>query len=76
MKDASDFKRYKIYENEKLITKAMNFLKYADPDHATREDAISYLEFMQTVAVEVAHTIPDSLEEYFEAYKSQHKNKD
>ena len=71
MTDRSDFKRYKIYENEKLIAKAMNFLKYNDPENATREDAISLLAFMQTAAKEVANTLPNSFEEYYKAYKQQ-----
>lgn len=48
------FKRYNIYDDEALIAKAMTYLQYNDPDAATREDAISLLAFMQTVAKSVA----------------------
>lgn len=71
MTDQNDFKRFNIYENDELIEKAMNYLAYADPANASREDAVSLLEFMQITAKEVANTLPDSFEEYFEAYKAQ-----
>jgi hypothetical protein len=71
MTDQSDFKRYNIYENEELIAKTMDNLKYIDPEHATREDAISLLEFMQTTAKVVADTLPDNFDQYYKAYKAQ-----
>lgn len=71
MTDQNDFKRFNIFEDEELITKAMNYLAHADPANASREDAISLLAFMQTTAKEVANTLPDSFEDYFKAYKEQ-----
>jgi uncharacterized protein YktA (UPF0223 family) len=69
MNGSDDFKRPDIHD-EKLIAKAMNYLKYHDPEKATREDAISLLEFMQTVAKEVAETVSaDSFDDYYKAYK-------
>jgi uncharacterized protein YktA (UPF0223 family) len=49
----------------------MKYLKYNDPENATREDAISLLAFMQTVAKGVATTL-DS--ETFDKYYQQFKN--
>ena len=75
MTDLSQFKKVDIHD-EKLITTAMNDLKYIDPDHATRDDAISFLEFMQTAAKEIASRVSiDSFEEYYKAYRAQRKNR-
>lgn len=71
MLDENDFKKHNFSQDEEFIAKAMNYLKYVDPEHATREDAISYLEFMQTVGKQVAKTTPLSFEEFFEEYKKQ-----
>jgi hypothetical protein len=70
MADHDDFKRMDIYD-EALITKAMNHLTHADPQNATREDAISLLTFMQTVAKSIADTSTMSLEDYYKLYKEQ-----
>ena len=71
MTDLSEFKKIDIHD-EKLISKVMNDLKYLDPDHATRDDAISFLEFMRTAAKEIAqHVSIDSFEDYYKAFKKQ-----
>ena len=71
MTDRNDLKRPDIYD-EALIAKAMNHLKYADPAHATREDAISLLAFMQTVAKEVApHVNINDFDELYKLYKER-----
>lgn len=72
MADQDDFKRLDI-NDEALIEKAMNHLKYADPEHATREDAISLLAFMQTVAKSIADTSTMTLDDYYKLYKD-HKS--
>jgi hypothetical protein len=74
MINSDDFKRLDIHDEE-LIAKTMNYLKYHDPENATREDAISLLAFMQTVAKEVAETMSaDSFDDYYKAYK-EHRAK-
>jgi|GEM_PF-2311308 len=74
MADQNNFKRPSIYD-EQLIAKVMNHLKYADPDHATREDAISLLAFMRTVAKEVAPQVNlNNFDEIHKAYK-EYRNK-
>lgn len=48
----------------------MKYLKYNDPENCSREDAISLLAFMQTVAKEVAPRLDaDSFDEYYQKYK-------
>lgn len=75
MTDSDEFKRLDITD-EKLIAAALNYLKLNDPDNATREDAISLLAFMQTVAKEVASTMSEaSFDEYYESYKQQRDKK-
>lgn len=66
-----DFKQVDI-NDEELIAVAMNYLKYHDPENATREDAISLLAFMQTVAKSVATTMSaEDFDKYYEAYKEE-----
>ena len=71
MLDKNDFQKSNLAEDEQIITKAMNYLKYTDPDHATRDDAISYLEFMQTVAEQTAKVIPLDFDAFYEDYKKR-----
>lgn len=69
-----DFKQVDI-NDEGAITIAMNYLKYHDPENATREDAISLLAFMQTVADGVASTMSiEDFDKYYEEYKAQRDN--
>jgi len=76
MTDQGDFKRLNIYEDETLIAKAMNHLKYVDPDNATREDAVSLLAFMQTIAQQAPqHISAASFDESYKAYKEQQPKK-
>lgn len=70
----TDFQQIDI-NDEKLIGVAMNYLKYHDPENATREDAISLLSFMQTVAKGVASTMSaEAFDEYYNEYKAQRDN--
>lgn len=72
MADLSEFKKVDIHD-ERLIAKVMNDLKYIDPDHAGRDDAISFLEFMQTAAKEIATQVSaDSFEDFYRAFKARH----
>lgn len=70
----TDFEQIDI-NDEKLIAVAMNYLKYHDPENATREDAISLLSFMQTVAKGVASTMSvETFDKYYSKYKEQREN--
>ncbi|HSX05436.1 MAG TPA: hypothetical protein VLF69_03140 [Candidatus Saccharimonadales bacterium] len=76
MLDKNDFQKSNFAEDEAVIAKAMQYLKYVDPDHAAREDAISYLEFMQTVAEQVAKVTPLDFDAFYEDYKKQQAEKE
>jgi len=72
----TEFNERPSINDEKLIAAAMNYLKYHDPENATREDAISLLAFMQTVAKGLSTTMSEaSFDEYYEAYKEQRNKK-
>lgn len=72
----TEFNKRPSINDEKLIAAAMNYLKYHDPENATREDAISLLAFMQTVARGLSTTMSEvSFDEYYEAYKEQQRTK-
>lgn len=74
MNDTEFTKRPSITD-EKLIAAAMTYLKYHDPSNATRDDAISLLAFMQTVAKEVSTTMAEeAFDKYYEAYKEHRAN--
>ena len=45
--------------NEADIDKTIAYLKTIDPEHATPEDAIAYLEYYQTVIHELGHQFSD-----------------
>lgn len=71
----TEFSERPSINDEKLIAAAMNYLKYHDPENATRENAISLLAFMQTVAKEVSTTMTEeAFDKYYEAYKEQQTN--
>jgi hypothetical protein len=67
--DLSQFERVDIYDEE-LIAKVMNFLMLKDPSHATHDDAISYLKFMQRTAKEIATRVSiDNFDDFYQAFK-------
>lgn len=71
----TDFQQIDI-NDEKMIAIAMNYLKYHDPENATREDAISLLSFMQTIAKGVASAMSiEDFDKYYEEYKAQRDNR-
>lgn len=70
MADHDEFRRIDI-NDEAMIEKAMTHLRYADPQNATRDDAISLLAFMQTVAKSIADTSTMTLDDYYQLYKDQ-----
>lgn len=53
----ADYKPYEMTEVD--IDKVIAYLKTIDPDHATPEDAIAFLEYYQTVFHELGHVLTD-----------------
>lgn len=52
--------QYEPYElSEEDIDKTIAYLKTIDPEHATPEDAITFLEYYQTVFHELGHTLSE-----------------
>ena len=69
MMDLNSFDKVDIHDDE-LIATIMSYLKYADREHAARDDAISFLEFMRTAAKEIAARISiENFDEYYRAFK-------
>ena len=65
----SDFKPYEM--NEAAIDKTIAYLKTIDPEHATPEDAIAYLEYYQTVIHELEHQLSDDeLQQLYEEFSA------
>lgn len=68
----NDFNSRPSITDENLIAAAMKYLQYHDPANATRENAISLLAFMQTVAKELSMTTSEvDFDAHYEAYKEQ-----
>ena len=66
----SDFKPYEM--NEADIDKTIAYLKTIDPEHATPEDAIAYLEYYQTVIHELGHQLSDDeLQQLYEEFSTR-----
>ena len=66
----SDFKPYEM--NEADIDKTIAYLKTIDPEHATPEDAIAYLEYYQTVIHELGHQLSDDeLQQLYEDFSAK-----
>jgi len=69
MANLDDLKPYE--PNEEDINKALNYLRIYDPEHATREEAESFLAFMNITIHEANKFAPESMEDYYDAYKKQ-----
>ena len=66
----SDFKPYEM--NEADIDKTIAYLKTIDPERATPEDAIAYLEYYQTVIHELGHQLSDDeLQQLYEEFSAK-----
>ena len=58
--------------NEADIDKTIAYLKTIDPEHATPEDAIAYLEYYQTVIHELGHQLSDDeLKQLYEEFSAK-----
>lgn len=75
MLDKNDFQKVNLTKDEEVIAKAMNYLKYVDPENATREDAISYLEYMYTAADWANKNTTLDFDAFYEQYKASQTNK-
>ncbi len=72
MADLDGFERVDVHD-EKLIAQVMNYLKYVDADNSTRDDAMPFLELMQTADREIATRVSvDNFDTYYEAFKDRH----
>ena len=77
MNDENVFNDRHLYEDEEVIEKAINYLKYKDPENANREYAIGYLKFMQRFAFVAEKTDGFDFDAFFDKYKkSQDEPKD
>lgn len=65
---AKDFNDRNLSENEEVITKTINYLKYKDPANANREYAIGLLKKMQIVADGMADASKLDFEGFVDRY--------
>ena len=61
--------------NEKDIESVLNYLRIHDPEQATPEVAIAFLEYFKTKFHELAHTDPDKLDELYKEFKNAKRTK-
>lgn len=61
--------------NEKDIDSTINFLRTIDPDNATPEMAIEFLEELQAGVHKLAHTSPEQLTELYKELKEKNHPK-
>jgi hypothetical protein len=64
---ATDFNDRNLDENEEVIAKTINYLKYHDPKNANREYAVGLLRFTKRVGQAMANEGLD-FEEFVERY--------
>lgn len=64
----TDFDDRNLSENEEVIAKAINYLKYHNPANANRDYAIGLLRYMQRASRAVADKSELSFEEFVERY--------
>lgn len=57
--------------SEKDIDSVINYPRIFDPEHATPENAIDFIEYLRTGVHELAHSNPERLEELYSAFSSQ-----
>ena len=67
MSDPSNyFDDHNLAENEEAIEKALNYLKYHDPENANREYAIGLLKRMQNAASSIAGRVELNFGEFID----------
>ena len=66
----ADYQKYEMSEAD--IDKTIAYLKTIDPEHATPEDAIAYLEYYQAKFHALGHVLTDEeLQQLYEEFASQ-----
>lgn len=66
----ADYQEYEISEAD--IDKTIAYLKTIDPEHATPEDAIAYLEYYQAKFHALGHVLSDGeLQQLYDEFASQ-----
>lgn len=56
--------------NEKDIDSTINFLRIYDPENATPEKAIAFLEYLHAGVHGLSHGDPEKLEEIYRLFKN------
>ncbi|MGB3945906.1 MAG: hypothetical protein WBK76_03655 [Candidatus Saccharimonadales bacterium] len=70
MTDLSKLEEYEI--NEKDIDSVLNYMRIFDPENATSEKAIEFLEYLRVGLHEKAHGAKDEdLKALYDKYKSE-----
>ncbi len=68
----TDHKPYEL--NEADINKTINYLKLVDPEYATPENAIAFLEYYQSVFHELGHKLTDEeMQKLYEEFANSRK---
>jgi len=75
MLDQNDFQKVNMSKDEAVIAEAINYLRHIDPEKATRENAISYLEYMYTVADFTNKNTELDFDAFYEKYKEEQAKK-
>ncbi len=70
----TDFNDRNLAENEGVIEKTINYLKYKDPNNANREYAIGLLKRMQSVAKTMADSSKLDFEKFIDQYNQSPKD--
>ena len=58
-----------LYEDEEAIEKAINHLRFSDPENANRDYAVAFLKFMQRFAFHAEKTEDFDYDKLFEQFK-------
>ena len=70
----TDFNDRNLSENEEIIEKTINHLRYNDPTNANREYAIGLLKRMQSVAKTMADSSKLNFEEFIDQCNQSQKD--
>jgi len=75
MADINEFEEYEMTDED--IEKAINHLKNIDPEHATREDAIEYLEYYRIKIHALGHQLTDEeLHKLYDEFSQKRSTRD
>ncbi len=74
MSDADVFKDRNLHEDEEVIEKTINYLKYHDSNNANRNYAVGFLKFMERFAFHAEKVGDLNYDDFLEKYKASLKN--